>query len=145
MTIWAKAKLSIEFETESVHDKTMNLCILHNNQIVQESRAMPDGISTWTHDIELPTTITLITSGRTQSSTIVDEHNNIVKNMSINIKNIFLDGLPIWNFWTDHFVIAECDDSDDLVIGPVICANAKIDLYFDEASVFKWVVKTKLQ
>jgi hypothetical protein len=145
MTIWAKAKLSIEFETESAHDKTMNLCIMHNNQIVQESRAMPEGSYTWHHDIELPTTITLITSGRLQSGTIVDENNNIIKNMSIKIKDIFLDGLPIWNFWTEHFVIAECDDSDEIVIGPVICANAKIDLRFEEESVFKWLVKTKLQ
>lgn len=144
MTIWTKAKLSIEFETESVHGKTMNLCILHNNQIVQKSHAMPEGVSTWSHDIELPTTIRLITSGRGQDSTIVDEHNNIVKNMSIKINNIFLDGLPAHHVWPEDSVIIECDDSDEILIGATICANATIALEFQEESVFKWIVKTKL-
>ena len=144
MTIWNKAKLSIEFETESVYGKTMNLCILHNNQIVQKSYAMPEGVSTWSYDIVLPTTISLITSGRGQVSTIVDEHNNIVKNMSIKIKNIFLDGLPAHHVWPEDSVIAECDDSDEVLIGSTICANATIELEFNEESVFKWVLKTKL-
>jgi hypothetical protein len=144
MTQWAKAKLSIEFETESVHDKTMNLCVMHNNQVVHKSRAMPEGSYTWHYDVELPTTITLITSGRGPTSTIVDEHNNILKNMSIKIKNVFLDGLPTWDGWAEYAIITECDDSDEIVIGSVICNNGTITLEFQEESVFKWIVKTKI-
>lgn len=143
MPRWNLAKLSIEFECESVYDKTMNLCIVHNEEIVLPTMAMPEGSFTWDYNIELPTRLTLITSGRTQSSTIVDEHNNIVKNMSITIKNIFLDGLPVWNFWADHCIITECDDSDEVIIGPTICSNGTITLEFNELSVFKWLVKTK--
>jgi hypothetical protein len=143
MNPWNKAKLSIEFETESVHGKTMHLCILYNNQIVQKSRAMSEGVSTWCHEIELPTTITLITSGRGPASTIVDSNNNIVKNMSIKIKNIFLDGLPTWDNWYEEAIITECDDSDEILIGSTICANATVALEFKEHNVFKWIVKTK--
>lgn len=143
MNIWSTAQLSIEFETESVNEKTMSLQILYNDRIWQQ-KPMPEGTCVYTQEITLPAKISLIFSGRHGTTTLIDENNNIIKNMCILIKTIKLDGLPLWQFWPEFNVITECDESDDLILGSALVVNGRADLFFNEPTTFECILKSKL-
>lgn len=143
MINWSKTNLSIDFETISVNQKTMSLIIVCDGKIWTK-KPMPEGITTWSQDIILPTKVSLIFGNRDKNSTLVDSHNNIIKNMSIIIKSIKLDNLPCWPHWTDSNCITEQDDTNELIISSTICENGKMDIIFDDTNSFSWLVKSKL-
>lgn len=136
--------LSIDFESVAVNDQTMSLWIIYRDQVWRHG-SMPEGSYTWTHNIELPARVSLIFGGRSDRATLVDSNNNIVKNQSCRINSVRFDGLPVWSLWTEHCVITELDDSDDVIIGATVCANGRVDLIFDQATAFECLVTSKLQ
>jgi hypothetical protein len=140
----SNTRISLDLESVAVNNRTMGVSILYQGQ-TWHWPTLPEGLFTWSHDIELPAKITLIFGGRSGTTTLVDEHNNIVKNMSVRINTVKFDGLPLWNLWTEHCVITELDDSDDVIIGATVCANGRVDLVFDHTTVFECVASSKLQ
>jgi hypothetical protein len=143
MTTWSTANLTIDFASTEVNGRSMGVCIVYNNQ-KWIFKSLNHGLHKWSHTIELPARVSLLFGGRHGVTTLVDQHNNIVSNMSVKINSICLDGLPCWDYWPEHAILAECDDSDQLIIGSTVCANSRVDLWFNEATAFDWVVKTKL-
>lgn len=144
MINWAKTKISFELDSVPFNNKTMSLCVLCNDHMIQSPMRLPNGISIQSYDIELPSKITLLTGCRDANGTVVDKNNNIITNMSITINSIRLDGLPAWKYWSENLLIIECDDSDEIILGKHICANGKIDIFLNESSAFNWLVKSKL-
>ena len=142
MKPWSNTRLSIDLETVAVNDKTMSLQILYNNRICWQQKPLAEGFTTWSQDIVLPSTVTLVFGNRLEHSTIVDDQGKIIKNMSIIIKSIKLDNLPCWPYYLNDLV-TDSDSSDEIFLGPTICTNGKMDIIFNENSAFHWIVKTK--
>lgn len=136
------SKLEIEFDFVAVNNRTMSLDIVYNNSIVWTRKSLPEDNIRCVLEIVFPAKISLIFTGRTGQTTLIDEHQNIIKNMSINIKKMHVDGLEVCPVWVENNVITECDDSDEIIIGPCLCANGRADLFFNEPDAFKFIVKS---
>jgi len=143
MNHWSTAILSIEFVTTAVNSRTMHLSI-DTQDSIETIGTLPEGKWVWKKYITLPARVCLWFDNRNGVTTLVDEQGNITKNMSVKINTVSLDGLPCWEYWTEHSIITECSDTQNLLIGSTVCANGCVELLFDATSAFEWAVKTKL-
>lgn len=143
MIIWNKSVLSIDFDATSINDRTMSLIITNNNRC-WKFLPLPVGKTTWSTEIFLPTRISFVFGGKQQNDTKVDAVGNIVENMSVNIKNVRLDGISCWEYWTELSTVLECDDSDEILLGKNISSNGQVSMSFDDDNALFWLIQTKL-
>lgn len=142
MVCWNKSTIAIDFNSESVNDRTMSLIISNENKI-WKFLPMPQGRSTWTAEITLPTKLSLEFGGKRSNDTLVDNDGNIIKNMTVDITSLKLDGIPCWQYWCELSTILELDHSNDLLLGKTISDNGKVDFLFEEDNAFFWLTKSK--
>jgi hypothetical protein len=140
---WNKSTIEIEFDVVAVNNSTMSLIISHNDR---SWKMMPldEGISRWSTEIVLPTKLSLEFGGKKSNDTIVDSDGNITANKSVVIKNIKLDGISCWEYWTELSTVLELDNSDEILLGKTITDNGRVDLIFDSSNAFLWLAKSKL-
>jgi hypothetical protein len=96
MIEWNKSKISIKFNAEAVDNRTMSLLITYDDKS-WKFLPLPIGDTVWSADINLPSTISLMFGGKTQTDTKIDSHGNIISDMRVIIQNISLDGFDCWD------------------------------------------------
>lgn len=143
MIIWNKSTLSVDLDVNSVNDRTMSL-IITNNDRCWKFLPLPVGKTTWSTEIFLPTRILFVFGGKQQNDTKVDAAGNILENMSVEIKNIWLDGIPCWDYWCELSTVLECDDSDEILLGKTVTSNGTVSMSFDQDNALSWLIQTKL-
>ena len=144
MIEWNKSKISIKFSAEAVDNRTMSLLITYEDKS-WKFFPLPNGDTVWSADINLPSTISLMFGGKTQTDTKVDSHGNIISDMRVIIQNISLDGIDCWEWWTEHSTILELDSSDEILLGKNICSNGRVDIKLDQSNAFFWLASSKLE
>jgi len=144
MMDFSSCSIEIDFEVIDVNDLTMSMSISTADQSYQWDPLSP-GKFTWASRLRLPTEISIRSSNRPPHSTLVDDNGNILRNMSVIIKDLRLDGMSCWRYWLDHNIILHPDDeSVEPIIGRAICENGKIDIDFPEPNAFYWIAKSSL-
>jgi hypothetical protein len=103
------------------------------------------GIFTWSSDIELPDQVRLHFSNREPHSTRVDEHGTILRNLSVVLRDLRLDGVSCWQYWLDHALVLTPDDGRaPYRCGRTVCDNGIITLDFDAPHAFFWLARSRL-
>lgn len=88
-----RSTVTLEFEISHVHNKSMSMSIgtpqgtEYFDQIVERRFKH-------TVDIEFPTTITIVVSGKGMNDTVIDSDGNIIDDMYIKLNKVLVDGIP---------------------------------------------------
>ena len=136
------SKLWMKFRSESAFDATMSMTI-HSQDQQWSWTPTPEGEFQWSTYIEFPSQIALNFSGRTNKNTLVDADGNILKNRSIMIESLCLDGMSCWQYWLDHAVNLHCENGQ-IETGRHICNNGTVTIDFDTDNAFFWLARSKL-
>lgn len=92
------ANLSIDFEFNSINDKSMSTDIYINNELVGSYRDITATTVNFNHNIILPATLKIVFADKDEKNdTIVDVDGNITIDKHVRIKNICLGYIPINN------------------------------------------------
>ena len=91
MTKFNQCKLEIKFEFGSCNGKYFTV-VIDDNKSVKNITPTDNFYCT---EIELPTQVKLVLSGKTDGDTLMDENNNIVEDMYVKIAAIWLDKFPL--------------------------------------------------
>jgi hypothetical protein len=93
MTNFNLVQIKMEFDFSQVNDRIMSVCLCYNNRETILSPSCP-GTYSMSVDIQLPAQIKLNFSGKNnQVDTILDKHQNIVKDLYIQVKKIYIDNI----------------------------------------------------
>lgn len=135
--------IDIDFDVIDIDGRTMSLCIMTADRHC-EYKVLRPGSFSWSDKITLPTKISIRASNRPPHSTLVDDNGSILRNMSVVIKDLRLDGMSCWRYWLDHKLLMVPDDAAvKPVRGRTICENGTIDIDFPDVNAFFWVVKSR--
>ena len=132
-------KLKIDIEQGSIDGRSMLVNLISGQQQIN----FADSIEI---DIELPTNITLVFSGKNNmTDTVVDKDNKIIADMYTKITNIELDGMPFPKAYIQKWLCLETQDQK--MYTSYIGFNGQMILKFEETTVFQQInwIKNKLQ
>ena len=132
-------KLKIDIEQGSIDGRSMLVKLISDQQQIN----FADSIEI---DIELPTNITLVFSGKNHmTDTIIDKDNKIIADMYTKITKIELDGVPFPIAYIRKCLCLETQDQK--IYTSYIGFNGQMILKFEETTVFQQInwIKNKLQ
>lgn len=103
------------------------------------------GAWTWTGQVRFPGQVRLVFSNREPHSTQVDSSGNILRNLSVVLRDLRLDGVSCWQYWLDHALeIRPSDGRAPYRCGRTVCDNGVITLDFDADHAFFWLARSRL-
>jgi hypothetical protein len=132
MSDLSRARFKIELEFGRLSGKSMKAVMIH------DGKECP-GFSV---DLELPTKITLVVSGKNMSSdTKIDEDGKILEDLYIKIIGVSLDGFDIGvNFLYQKIKLVT---EDGVLTTPYLGFNGHVDFIMDHSTVFQQVLHWK--
>jgi hypothetical protein len=107
-----KCCVAIDFEFCGIDNRFMRLEIEYNNQRLVATPVLDNqdhGTAVVELLIELPTTIQIKTSGKTQSDTIIDADGNHLKDMCIKVKSVKLDRFELKDSFLYNKILLNTD------------------------------------
>lgn len=141
----SRTELVIDMESIDWNEQTMWLDVIYDQNLIESWRPLPKGPISFSTAIDMPCTVSLIFANKTLHSTAVDEQGNIVRNLSVILKDLRLDGIPAWPYWLDKGLeMIPADGSATFNPGRTICHNGQIDLMFTQPNAFFWLAESNL-
>ena len=125
----ARFEIKLEFGQLS-SGKVMNAVLFHQDQ----------ECSAWSFDIQLPTKIKLVVSGKDMATdTKVDEQGKIIQDLYVKIVKISLDGFEL----DDRFLFQKIKlvTNDGVRIGSYLGFNGHVDFVMDQPTVFQQIMQ----
>lgn len=134
--------MEFDFEFAPLNDKLMQVTVSNNHREIPVIPELTKGkyLATTRIDIVLPTQITLKFSGKNQNTdTVVDQAGNILKDLTVKIKTIRLDGMIVnQNFLHNCLILTAQDNST--WIGSIVGFNGTMNINLDKNNVFSQFV-----
>jgi hypothetical protein len=134
-----KCNLSIEFYFNDIDNQIMSVEILPQGE--QGVVISKTGVYIYRKEITLPTKVSLkFTNKNLQCDTILDETGKIIKDKSVIIQHISIDGIPISIIYLKNHLKIITDDQRE-VYSNYVGFNGEMLLDFDCANVFLQMMK----
>lgn len=125
----ARFEIKLEFG-QLLSGKIMNAVLLHNDH----------ECSGFTVDIELPTKLTLVVSGKNMNlDCIVDNNGKIIQDLYVKILKVSLDGIDTGEIFLHQKIKLVTNDGDR--IGTYLGFNGHIDFVMDQPTVFQQIMQ----
>ena len=141
----SESELAIDMQSIDLDRQTMSLDVIYDNKVVHSWNPLPPGDVNLCLTIDMPCTVSLIFGNKTPDSTHVDEQGHILRNLSVILEDLRLDGISAWPHWLDHGLrMIPTDGGESFNPSRTICHNGKINLVFDQSNAFFWLAKSKL-
>lgn len=141
-----RADLTFVFDFERVNGSAMKVDVAYQQDIHTVPCEWQDDIGkgSITIAILLPTVVTVITSGKGQEDTVVDEQNNIIKDCYAKIREAYLDGFKLNEHFLHEKIVLRADNGQ-VVTSNYFGFNGTAQIRLDKDSVFSqycWLNRT---
>ena len=113
----ATATMTLVFEFGRVRDAVMRIDVLVGDTVhtVPCEWDGDSGRGTVSVPVCLPTTVTVVASGKGPMDTLVDEQGNIIQDCHACLREVYLDGFKLGDYFLYHKVMITADDGHELV------------------------------
>lgn len=141
MTNLAKCKLEMLFEFGRARDEFMNLVVVYENKKISVIPIIDgdNGSACLNLEIELPCSILFEVSNKQIHDTIVDQHNNIVKDCFIKLVSLAIDGFRLNQIFLCQKIHLETEHNG-IVASNYFGFNGRVKLDFTKSNVMTQVL-----